>query len=211
MSQTRANRIVYQAASICLSYPDDAVLDAAPVVAAALHESAPHAAASFTPLLAWWQATPRSAVRTAYVDTFDMSKRHALYLSYWTDGDTRRRGGVLADLKQRYRDAGLALEGTGGELPDYVPLVLEFARHDPAAGAGLLQEYRASIELIRLALAERGSPYAGVVAAVCGTLPGHSPADRQQAMALASNGPPTESVGLDAYDPRLLPMATGGR
>lgn len=204
-------RVVYQAASLCLSYPDDAVMDAAPLVAAALRESAPELSARFAPLLDWWATTPRAAVRTAYVDLFDMSKRHALYLSYWTDGDTRRRGMVLADLKQRYRDAGLTLSGGSGELPDHLPLVLEFARHDPAAGAALLQEYRASVELIRLALADRGSPYADVVAAVCDTLPGRSPADRQQAMALASNGPPTETVGLDAYDPRLLPLATGGR
>ena len=197
--------VVYQAASLCLSYPDDDVLAAAPVIAAALRESAPSAAASFSPLLTWWRETPTEQVRETYVDTFDMSKRHALYLSYWTDGDTRRRGMVLADLKQRYRDAGLELSGTT-ELPDFVPLVLEFARLRPDEGAALMQEYRASLELIRIALAERGSPYADVVAAVCATLPGRSPADRQQAMALAAAGPPTESVGLEPYDPRLLPL-----
>ena len=202
--------VIYQAASLCLSYPDDAVLGAAPLIAAALRESAPWAAASFAPLLTWWAETPTERVRVTYVDTFDMSKRHALYLSYWTDGDTRRRGMVLADLKQRYRDAGLALSGTG-ELPDHLPLVLEFARHRPDDGAALLQEYRASLELIRIALAERDSPYAEVVAAVCATLPGRSPADRQQAMALAAAGPPTESVGLDPYDPRLLPLEPVGR
>lgn len=203
-------RVVYQAASVCLSYPDDTVLGSAALVADALRESAPRAAASFAPLLQWWASAPTSEVRTRYVDTFDMSKRHALYLSYWTDGDTRRRGTVLADLKRRYREAGLAL-GDTGELPDFVPLVLEFARHSPREGAALLQEYRASLELIRIALAERDSPYAGVVAAVCDTLPGRSPADRQQAMALAASGPPTESVGLDPYDPRLLPLEPVGR
>ena len=203
--------VVYQAASLCLSYPDDDVLDAAPMIDAALSESAPSAAAYFAPLLSWWRETPTEQVREVYVEMFDMSKRHALYLSYWTDGDTRRRGMVLADLKQRYRDAGLTLTGTG-ELPDYVPLVLEFARHHPDQGAALLQEYRASVELIRIALADRDSPYAGVLAAVCATLPGRSPADRQQAMALAAAGPPTESVGLEPYDPRLLPLLpVGGR
>ena len=202
--------VIYQAASVCLSYPDDTVLGAAPLIAAALSESAPSASASFAPLLTWWRQTPTEQVQEAYVETFDMSKRYALYLSYWTDGDTRRRGMVLADLKQRYRDAGLAVSGTG-ELPDYVPLVLEFARHRPDEGAALMQEYRASLELIRIALAERGSPYAEVVAAVCATLPGRSPADRQQAMALAAAGPPTESVGLEPYDPRLLPLEPIGR
>ena len=208
--------VVYQAASICLGYPDEATLGLGGLVRRALAESALEAAPSFAPLLEWWASVPAASVQRAYVETFDLSKRHALYLSYWTDGDTRRRGMVLVDFTQRYRDAGLELDRAsgagGGELPDHLPLVLEFARHRPDAGAALLQEYRASLELIRLALEERGSPYAGVVAAVCATLPGRSPADRQQAMAMAAAGPPTESVGLDPYDPRLLPLATtGGR
>lgn len=203
--------VVYQAASVTLSYPTEEVLALCPVIRRALSEAAPAAAAHFAPLLEWWDRTPAEAVQQAYVDVFDMSKRHALYLSYWTDGDTRRRGQVLAEMKQRYRVHGLELTGTG-ELPDHLPLVLEFARHAPDPGAALLQEYRASLELIRIALAERDSPYAGVLAAVCQTLPGRSPHDRQQAMAMAAAGPPAESVGLDAYDPRLLPMAgSGGR
>lgn len=206
-----SSQVIHQAASLCLSYPDDTVLGSATLIEKALRETAPRAAASFAPLMDWWAITPVSDVRAVYVDTFDMSRRHALYLSYWTDGDTRRRGAVLADLKGRYRKAGLELDGTG-ELPDYLPLVLEFARHAPREGAALLQEYRPSLELIRIALSERGSPYAGVVAAVCATLPGRSPADRQQAMAMAAAGPPRESVGLDAYDPRLLPLhPVGGR
>jgi len=204
--------VVYQAASICLSYPDDEVLALGEVVRRAIAESAPRAEASFAPLLDWWAATPAADVQRTYVDLFDLSKRHALYLSYWTDGDTRRRGMVLAEFKQRFREAGLEL-GETGELPDYLPLVLEFARHRPDAGAELLQSYRASLELIRLALGERDAPYAGVVAAVCATLPGRSPEDRQQAMAMAAAGPPAESVGLEPYDPRLLPLEPigGGR
>lgn len=203
--------VIYQAASLALTYPSDEVLALRTVMRRALREAAPSAAPLFAPLLEWWDLTAAEIVQQQYVDVFDMSKRHALYLSYWTDGDTRRRGQVLADMKRRYRLHGLELAGTG-ELPDHLPLVLEFARHAPDAGAELLQEYRASLELIRLALADRSSPHTGVLAAVCATLPGRSPQDRQQAMAMASQGPPAESVGLDAYDARLLPLAgTGGR
>ncbi|MFV0320567.1 MAG: nitrate reductase molybdenum cofactor assembly chaperone [Microbacterium sp.] len=211
--------VVYRSASVVLNYPDDDTLALRGIVRRALDESAPRAAAAFAPLLDWWEQTPTEDVQRAYVDVFDMSKRHALYLSYWTDGDTRRRGQVLVDFTQRYRAAGLNPSLTG-ELPDHLPLVLEFASSRPDEGAALLQEYRASLELIRIALVERDSPYAGVLAAVCATLPGASPQDRQQAMALATTGPPRESVGLDPYDPRLLPMAapamtapvvTGGR
>ena len=141
-------RVVYQAASLCLSYPDETVLGSTTLVATALRESAPRAEASFAPLMQWWATTSASEVQAVYVDTFDMSRRHALYLSYWTDGDTRRRGAVLADLKRRFREAGLALDGTG-ELPDFLPLVLEFARHAPREGAAVLQEYRPSLEIGR--------------------------------------------------------------
>ena len=41
---------------------------------------------------------------------------------------------------------------------------------------------------------------------MCSTLPGVSPQDRDAVMRMAGYGPPTESVGLDPYDPRLLPV-----
>ncbi len=199
-------RIVWQAASICLSYPHAEVLGRAPVVAEALAEAAPAALDCFAEILRAWQHTPVPELQQDYVATFDLSRKHALYLSYWTDGDTRRRGQVLADFKARYRASGF-LVNTHGELPDFVPLVLEYAAvADPTDGAALLQDYRASLELLRLALLDRRSPYAGVVTAVCDTLPGASPADRREVLARARTGPPTETVGLDPYDPRLLPL-----
>ena len=76
----------------------------------------------------------------------------------------------------------------------------------PKDGIDLLQGYRASLELIRLSLAERSAAYSAVLQAVCETLPGASPADRRAALAMARSGPPRESVGLDPYDPRLLPF-----
>jgi nitrate reductase delta subunit len=205
----RASAVIYQAGSIALSYPHETLLSRANLVRAALAEAAPSALPPFSPLLDWWGHAPAADVQRTYVDLFDLTRKHTLYLTYWTDGDTRRRGQALAEVKQRYRRFGLEpTERT--ELPDYLPLILEFARHRPDAGRALLQDYRASIELIRLSLLEKSSPYAGVLTAVCATLPGASPADRKQAMAMAAAGPPSESVGLEPYDPRLLPLA-GGR
>ena len=85
--------------------------------------------------------------------------------------------------------------------------MLEFAaKVSPEDGYELLQRYRPSLELLRLALRDDGLPYHGVVALVCSTLPGVSPEDRDAALRMAGYGPPTESVGLDPYDPRLLPV-----
>jgi nitrate reductase molybdenum cofactor assembly chaperone NarJ/NarW len=201
-----AMRVVRQAAAMCLGYPERDVIARSDLLRAALAEEASGQAESFEPLLAFWDSTDPSTIQTHYVDIFDLSRKHSLYLSYWTDGDTRRRGEVLAAFKQRYRRSGFLVD-TWGELPDYLPMVLEYAAIvDPIDGTALLQEYRSSVELLRLALAERGTPYAGVLTAVCGTLPGPSPADRRAVMAMAGAGPPIEMVGLEPKDPRLLPM-----
>ena len=191
---------------MALSYPSDDLAGRAALIGAALAEAAPAARPSFAALLERFVTTPLGGLQSSYVDTFDLSRKHALYLSYWTDGDTRRRGQVLAEIKQRYRACGFLVD-TRGELPDFLPLVLEYAAiADPVDGAALLEQYRASLELLRLALLDRGSEYAGVLAAVCDTLPGTSPADRREVLARAQAGPPAESVGLDPYDPRLLPL-----
>ena len=201
-----ALRVVRQAAAVCLGYPERDVIAASSLVSAALAEKAPRQAEAFEPLLAFWKSSEPAAIQTHYVDVFDLSRKHSLYLSYWTDGDTRRRGEVLATFKQRYRRSGF-LVNTRGELPDYLPVVLEYAAIvDPVDGTALLQEYRSSVELLRLALTELGTPYARVVTAVCDTLPGPSPVDRKAVMAMAAAGPPTETVGLVPSGLPLLPM-----
>lgn len=207
-------RVVRQAASWCLEYPDEALIAQVPAMRAALAAEGVTALDAFLDEL---ETMPLGDLQRRYVDVFDLSRKHALYLSYWTDGDTRRRGEVLAGFKRRYRDSGYLVD-TRGELPDYLPLALEFAAiADPQAGEALLREYRPSLELLRIGLAEDEAVYADVVAAVCATLPGPSPADRAAVQAMV-DGPPSESVGLEPYlghdDPRLLPMAAmdgGGR
>ncbi|MFC7495678.1 MULTISPECIES: nitrate reductase molybdenum cofactor assembly chaperone [unclassified Nocardioides] len=196
-------RVVRQAASYLLSYPDQALLDRVPVLRAALAEQR---VTTLDALLDHLERTPLRELERQYVDVFDLSRRHALYLSYWTDGDTRRRGEVLGRFKAAYRASGYLVD-TAGELPDYLPMVLEFAAiADPDTGEEILRDYRPSLEMLRIGLEEDGTPYAAVVAAVCATLPGAPPKDRAAVQAMA-DGPPTESVGLEPYDPRLLPMA----
>ena len=186
-------RVVRQAASLLLSYPDEELVARVPLVRSALAEQRVHDLDAF---LDHVERTPLRELEREYVDVFDLSRRHALYLSYWTDGDTRRRGEVLARFKTAYRASGFLVD-TSGELPDYLPMVLEFAAiADPEAGEALLREYRPSLELLRIGLVEDETPYAAVVTAVCATLPGASPADRAAVQAMVG-GPPTETVGLE--------------
>ncbi|TCI97658.1 nitrate reductase molybdenum cofactor assembly chaperone [Aeromicrobium sp. IC_218] len=204
-----ATRVTYQVASWTLGYPDEDLLARVPALRAALDEH-PGVHPGLRELVDHLASTPLDVLQTGYVDLFDLSRKHALHLSYWTDGDTRRRGEVLGRFKSAYRASGFLVD-TGGELPDHLSMVLEFAAvADLAAGSELLLDFRPALELVRLALLDRGTPYAGALAAVCATLPGESPADRRAAMAMA--GPPApEAVGLEPYDPRLLPVLDGTR
>lgn len=193
---TDASRTVWQAASLLLDYPDAPLYERRPLLRDAVAGLGRHEAAGrLAAFLDHMDATPPSALAEHYVETFDLRRRCCLHLTYYRDGDTRRRGSSLVELKERYRAAGA--EYTGGDLPDHLPVVLEFAAlHD---GADLLAEHRAGIELLRLALLDRGSPYAAPVEAVCATLPGASPRDRAEALRLARTGPPAETVGLEPY------------
>jgi nitrate reductase molybdenum cofactor assembly chaperone NarJ/NarW len=191
--------VVCQAASILLQYPDQTVRDRVPLVTAAVQALPPgRARTALSAFLDHVARTPPRALAEHYVATFDRRRRCCLYLTWWTDGETRRRGQSLAMLKDRYRGGGLELASS--ELPDYLPVALEYAATgDLVDGLALLQEHRAGVELLRLALRDARSPYAEVVEAVCVLLPGPSPQDRAAAQRLAQAGPPTETVGLEPY------------
>ena len=205
MSATAA-RITYHVASWCLDYPARPLVERVPQLRQALDVVGADDAA-LSRIIDYVERTPLDLLQQRYVDVFDFNRRHALHLSYWTDGDTRRRGEVLLAFKQRYRASGF-LVNTRGELPDYLPIVLDYAAvANIDDGRALLQEYQPSMELLRFALLETEPLYGDVVTAVCATLPGTSPADRRAAQQMAAAGPPREDVGLEPYDPRLLPLA----
>lgn len=204
----RDDRVVYLVASRVLEYPNAALLQSLPQLRQALDEQSDGRGELLIGVLDHLAGQDLQELRQTYVDTFDLSRKHALYLSYWTDGDTRRRGEVLGRFKSVYRRSGFLVD-THGELPDYLPMVLEFAAiADPVAGRELLTAYRASLELLRIALVEHASPYAGAVASVCATLPGRSPQNRAEVMAMAGlDGPPgVEPVGLAPYGRTELPL-----
>ncbi|AZG48386.1 nitrate reductase molybdenum cofactor assembly chaperone [Gordonia insulae] len=204
--------VIRQAASVCLSYPDDETIAMAPLLDAALAEQpVDQTITALRDFVGHLGTSAPEVLRQNYIDLFDLSRKHTLYLSYWTAGDTRRRGEALGAFKQHYRDSGFLVD-LGGELPDHLPIVLEFAaRVDPQSGSRLLQQHRPALELLRLSLLDRRTPYADVVAAVCATLPGQSPVDRRAVMTMQGAPPPAESVGLEPYDPRLLPIAVAAQ
>lgn len=203
MTLSRNAALICQVASHLLTYPDEDFHARLPLFAeAAASLPAGVARAGFERFLGHVTSTDAREHGEHYVATFDRKRRCCLYLTWWTDGETRRRGHSLAMLKERYRRSGLELGNR--ELPDFLPVVLEYAATgDLADGLAVLQEQRAGLELLRISLEEVESPYASVVAAVCSLLPGPSPRDRAAAMKLARTGPPQEMVGLEPFTPAL--------
>ena len=99
------------------------------------------------------------ALQSEYVDTFDVTRKCSLHLTYFTQGDTRRRGVALVEFKQAYRHAGLEFD-SDVELPDHLCVVLESVpcRTPPRRGS-LLNRHRVGVEVLRAGLAQRDSPW----------------------------------------------------
>ncbi|WP_020658802.1 nitrate reductase molybdenum cofactor assembly chaperone [Amycolatopsis benzoatilytica] len=196
-------------ASVLLAYPDARLSEAAEELRAAVGEiSHPEVRDRLSAFLGWLLTAEPLDVETHYVRTFDLRRRSGLYLTYYLHGDTRKRGIALLTLKQRYRAHGLRL--ADGELPDLLPVVLEFAAvAGPGDGEAPLRQHRRGLELLRCALEEAESPYRHVLDAVVAALPPLTPDDRAAVAALAVDGPPVESVGLAAYGSDVADIGFG--
>jgi nitrate reductase delta subunit len=201
----------YKLLSILLQYPDNAVLEARPAISEAAAELPPSQRRRLQRFLTYFEDTDATALRQVYVETFDLQRRACLHLTYWTHGDTRRRGAALLELKRRYAAAGLPL--TPGELPDYLPVMLEFAAlAPPGLGERVLAEHRTGLELLRLFLREQGSPYLELLDAVCAALPSPAAEELTAVRRLAAEGPPVEQVGLQPFaPPEVMPAVEARR
>ncbi len=110
----------------------------------------------------FFRKTPLEKLQETYVHTFDFNEENNLYLSYSKLGDKKERGQVLAELKQIYEFAGFKLNST--ELPDYLPLMLEFVSYsDSKIRADLLSRFRNNIEQIQQVLVENKNPYSNLL------------------------------------------------
>ncbi len=193
-------RPVWAACSALLEYPTEELLASLDDIAAL---GDPH----LDTVVAHLRSRPLTELQQEYVQTFDHTRKCALYLTYYAYGDTRRRGLALVGFKETYRAAGVELGGEPGteeELPDHLCVVLQFGALVDRDGAWrLLNEHRAGVEMLRLALAGwddgAGSPWLGALRALCETLPTLQGDEAEAVRRLIEQGPPAEEVGLQPY------------
>ena len=190
--------IAWQAASLLLDYPSEELLDHVALVRSASRELPDRLGDPLRGFADHVERTPLADLQAEYVETFDTRRRCNLFLTYFAHGDTRKRGMALLRFKQAYLAAGF--EVTDEELPDHLCVVLEFAATgDQTTGRHLMLDHRAGLELLRMSLRDLGSPWAGVVETVSGTLPPLRGDEVEAVRRLAAEGPPEEEVGLTPY------------
>lgn len=194
-----AEATAFKLASVLLQYPTGALFEGLDELDRFAAGTSPKAAReAFGRYLGWLRATAPTEVAQHYVQTFDLRRRCALYLTYFRYGDTRNRGMAMVTFKTAYRAAGF--EPASEELPDYLPMVLDFAALSPR-GHKLLHAHRADLALLHRALTKAQTPYADVVAAVMAQLPRLGRRELEQVAQAWSSGPPTEDVGLEPFAP----------
>lgn len=191
--------VAWQAASLLLGYPDEELLGRLELIRQAALELPDHVGGPLRECVVQLEGVPLVELEADYVETFDTRRRHNLFLTYFAHGDTRKRGMALLRFKQTYLASGFELTDT--ELPDHLCVVLEYAATiDRERGRGLILDHRAGLELLRIALAESGSRWAGAVEAVTATLPPLKGEEWEAVRTLAAEGPPDEEVGLTPYE-----------
>jgi nitrate reductase delta subunit len=157
-----------RAVACLLGYPDATLRDALDEIEAVVTAEpalSTEARAGLQALIRQLRQGDPFEVEARYVDTFDRGRATSLHLFEHVHGDSRDRGPAMVDLLQTYEQAGLYL--APGELPDYLPVALEFAATQQAAVArDFLGEMAHILNALYSALVQRQSPYAAAIAAV---------------------------------------------
>lgn len=101
-------------------------------------------------------------LRADYVQTFDMTPEHSLHLTHHIFGEEKTRGPALIDLGEIYRSYGLAHDPK--ELPDFLPLILEFVSGlEAEEGRVFLADMGKVLGVLATNLEQATSPYASLI------------------------------------------------
>lgn len=193
------NRLIFSMLGALLDYPDQTLIAALDEIRAALagHARLPSdTRVALIELVDRLSARPLLDLQEDYVEIFDRGRATSLYLFEHVHGESRERGQAMVDLLAMYEAKGLFLGA--GELPDYLPVFLEFLSHEtPAQAHALLGEIADISRQIATSLAERGTPYFAAVAAL---LPLAGEAPLANANTTVSDAATTREIDAEALD-----------
>lgn len=190
----------FKALSLLLSYPDADLQGAVPAIRSVLTSEkllTPAALTALEPLLNDLSDLDIYDLQERYVLLFDRSRSLSLNLFEHIHGESRDRGGAMVDLLETYRAGGFDL--TGPELPDHLPVVLEYLSTRPLADARAML---ADAGHILVALAERldrrQAVYAPVLTALVDIAAVSADTPEAQQLLAAQDDNPEDLAALDA-------------
>jgi nitrate reductase delta subunit len=154
--------------SALLTYPTDDLVSAAAELKAVLAREAllrPKQLAAVAALIDDIAGRDLFDAQERYIMLFDRTRSLSLHLFEHVHGESRDRGQAMVDLIKVYEDGGYS--PTTAELPDFLPLFLEYAATRPPAEAiELIGQPGHVLAAMKERLAKRGSPYEAVFAAL---------------------------------------------
>ena len=189
----------YHALSALLTYPTPELQAAVPEIAQTLLQEGllkPSQLAKLEPLLSELETGDIYDLQERYVLQFDRARTLSLNLFEHIHGESRDRGGAMVDLLETYRAGGFDL--VGPELPDHLPVLLEFlSTQDPDQARAILADAGHIIVALAERLARRESVYAPVMATIvmlaqAGTTP------EAEALLSEADDDPEDLQALDA-------------
>ena len=156
---------IYTILSRLIDYPDEELVSSLNLIDGLLEEEndlSPREREDILQLTAWMRAQNLISLQGHYVQTFDVVPEHSLHLTHHSLGDDRARGPALADLSQYFKNDGL--EPVPGELPDYLPLILEYVSTlDSMAARVFLGEAAEMLSTLAANLERSANLYAPVI------------------------------------------------
>lgn len=189
----------FKALSALLSYPSADLQQAIPEIQQAITSESilrPAHVAGLQPLMQDLAKGDLFDLQEEYVLLFDRSRTLSLNLFEHIHGESRDRGGAMVDLLETYRAGGFELAGP--ELPDHLPVLLEFLATQPMAVAQeLLADAGAILAVLTERLIRRETPYAAVLVALAEL--GNGAVDDEVAVALLAE-PDDNPNDLKALD-----------
>ena len=155
---------LYKVLSVLLEYPEQDLIDNLPEIRTIIDESADIDAAEKVVMQKFFDhltSMSLTEMQTEYVKTFDLTPEHSLHLTHHLFGEDsdRDRGPALIDLSEMFKEYGV--KTVTNELPDYLPLILEFASYlDESEATVFLADVNKVLVLLTENLTKAESPYA---------------------------------------------------
>lgn len=163
-------KTVYSIISYLLQYPSKEITFSMTAIKETIGDMEhPQLYMHFSSFFHWIGDMTEAEWEEHYIQTFDFGKKTNLYISYDLKGEDKERGTVLLNIKQAYRAGGFKVDSD--ELPDYLPMMLEFCAHaEPDDRRNLIETYYPQIKGIREGLVEAQSGYTFILDALLVTL-----------------------------------------